>query len=229
MHYVASFLWCIEITPCYYEEVKLYLSSYKVGNDTAGFKQLVNRAHAKVAVIDNALDFITDPKQKAKNLQVELDDMHSLGFVSEHLDLRDYFGNPNELVKKLSNFDLVWVRGGNTFLLRKAMEQSGFIDVINKLIKTNKLVYSGYSAGICVLAPSLKGVEIVDDPNVQVDGYGPGVIWAGYGLIDFYPIVHYNSDHSESHFVDKELAHIKSTGIKYKTLRDGDTIIIDTP
>ncbi len=163
------------------------------------------------------------------SLQVELDDMSSLGFMPEPVDLRSYFGKPNELVEKLSDFDLVWVRGGNSFLLRKAMEQCGFIHVINKLIKTNKLVYSGYSAGICVLAPSLRGVEMVDDPNVQADGYDTGIIWSGYGLIDFYPIVHYDSDHPESQLVDKELAHIKSTGIKYKTLRDGDTIIIDTP
>jgi len=209
--------------------VKLYLSSYKLGNDTEGLIRLVNKANAKAAVINNAIDFSADPGRKAMSLQVELDDMSSLGFMPEPVDLRSYFGKPNELVEKLSDFDLVWVRGGNSFLLRKAMEQCGFIHVINKLIKTNKLVYSGYSAGICVLAPSLRGVEMVDDPNVQADGYDTGIIWSGYGLIDFYPIVHYDSDHPESQLVDKELAHIKSTGIKYKTLRDGDTIIIDTP
>jgi len=209
--------------------VKLYLSSYKLGNDTEGLIRLVNKANAKAAVINNAIDFSADLGRKAMSLQVELDDMSSLGFMPEPVDLRSYFGKPNELVEKLSDFDLVWVRGGNSFLLRKAMEQCGFIHVINKLIKTNKLVYSGYSAGICVLAPSLRGVEMVDDPNVQADGYDTGIIWSGYGLIDFYPIVHYDSDHPESQLVDKELAHIKSTGIKYKTLRDGDTIIIDTP
>lgn len=209
--------------------MKLYLSSYKLGNDTEGLIRLVNKANAKAAVINNAIDFSADPGRKAMSLQVELDDMSSLGFMPEPVDLRSYFGKPNELVEKLSDFDLVWVRGGNSFLLRKAMEQCGFIHVINKLIKTNKLVYSGYSAGICVLAPSLRGVEMVDDPNVQADGYDTGIIWSGYGLIDFYPIVHYDSDHPESQLVDKELAHIKSTGIKYKTLRDGDTIIIDTP
>lgn len=209
--------------------MKLYLSSYKLGNDTAGLIGLVNKANAKAAVIDNALDYSTDIERKAKSLQGELDDMSLLGFIPDYVNLRDYFGKPGALVKKLSSFDVVWVRGGNSFLLRKAMEKSGFGKVIDHLIRTNKLVYAGYSAGICVLAPSLQGVEMVDDPNVQADGYDTGIIWDGYGLIDFYPIVHYDSDHPESQLVDKELAYIKSTGIKYKTLRDGDTIIIDTP
>lgn len=208
--------------------MKLYLSSYKVGKDTEGFKRLVGKANAKVAVIDNALDFSVDLERKAQSLQSELDNMLSLGFIPSHVDLRDYFGKPGMLVKKLSNFDVVWVRGGNSFLLRKAMDKSRFDDVIDQLIRTNKLIYAGYSAGVCVLAPSLEGVEIVDDPNVQADRYEPGIIWKGYGLIDFYPIVHYKSDHPESYLADKELADIKSKNIKYKTLRDGDTIIVDT-
>jgi dipeptidase E len=207
--------------------MKLYLSSYKVGNDTEGLKKLVGKVNARVAVIDNSRDYSTDLERKAKSLQSELDAMTELGFVPEYLDLRDYFGKPGTLVEKLSSFDVVWVVGGNSFLLRKAMEQSGFAEVIERLIKTNKLVYAGYSAGICVLAPSLKGVELVDDPNVQAEGYDSDIIWEGYGLIDFYPIVHYDSDHPESHLVDVELEHIKSLGIKYKTLRDGDTIIVN--
>jgi dipeptidase E len=208
--------------------MKLYLSSFKVGNDTEGFKRLVNKVNARVAVIDNSRDYSTDLERKAISLQSELDAMTELGFVPQHLDLKDYFGKPGTLVEKLRSFDVVWVVGGNSFLLRKAMEQSGFAEVIERLIKTNKLVYAGYSAGICVLAPSLKGVELVDDPNVQAEGYDPGIIWEGYGLIDFYPIVHYDSDHPESHLVDVELEHIKSLGIKYKTLRDGDTIIVNS-
>lgn len=208
--------------------MKLYLSSYKVGDDAEGFKKLVGKVNAKVAVIDNARDYSTDLERKAKGLQSELDAMSALGFVPKHVDLKDYFGNSEFLVEKLRDFDLVWAIGGNSFLLRKAMDQSGFDEVIEQLIKTNELVYAGYSAGIAVIAPSLKGVELVDDPNVQVEGYKSDIIWEGYGLIDFYPIVHYDSDHPESHLVDIELEHVKSLGIKYKTLRDGDTIIINT-
>lgn len=209
--------------------MKLYLSSFRVGDDTEGLKKLIGKAGARVAVIVNALDSDDDLERKGSSLEYELESMRSLGFSPEHVDLREYFNTPGRLATDLAHFDALWVRGGNTFILRKAMEKSGFKEVIDKLIRTNKLVYAGYSAGIAVLAPSLRGVELVDDPDAEADGYDPDIIWEGYGLIDFYPIVHYDSDHPESHLVDKELAHITSLGIKYRALRDGDTIIIDTP
>lgn len=206
--------------------MKLYLSSYKIGDDTESFKELVGKADARVAVIDNSRDYSDDLERKANSLQSEFLALSDLGFMPEHLDLKNYFGKPQALVSTLQNFDAVWVVGGNSFVLRKAMQQSGFDSVIEQLIIPNKLVYAGYSAGVCVLAPSLKGVEFIDDPNIQIDGYDATTIWEGYGLIDFYPIVHYKSDSIDSTQVDAQLTHIKSFDLPYKTLRDGDAIVI---
>lgn len=208
--------------------MKLYLSSYKVGNHAEEFKALVGTPNARVAVIVNALDFSDDSDRKTQSLASELDDMKSLGFVPEHIDLRDYFDDNDGLFNTLRHFDVVWVRGGNAFILMKAMKQSGFDRVVEELIKTNKLVYAGFSAALCVISPSLDGVELVDDVNAKADGYQDEIIWEGYGLIDFYPIVHYKSDHPESKLVDKELEYVKSQNRKYKTLRDGEVLIINT-
>ncbi len=97
----------------------------------------------------------------------------------------------------------------------------------SKLIKTNRLVYAGYSAAVCVASTSLHGAELVDDKDAEAEGYSKEVIWDGYGLIDFYPIVHYQSDHPESHLVEKELEYVKSKGLPYRTMRDGDVVVID--
>lgn len=208
--------------------MRLYLSSYKLGNDTEGFKRLVNRADARVAVIDNARDYSTDSERRTLSLKNELDDIRALGFHPEHVDLRDYFKDNHALLEKMRKFDAVWILGGNSFILRKAMKLSGFDAVINELIRKNKLVYAGYSAALCVISPTMDGVELVDDVNAAAEGYDSETIWDGYGLIDFYPIVHYKSDHPESKLVDKELEYVKSKNRKYKTLRDGDTIVIET-
>ena len=80
---------------------------------------------------------------------------------------------------------------------------------------------------LSAISPSLDGVEFVDDKDAKANGYKDEIIWESYGLIDFYPIVHYKSDHPESELVDKELEYIKSKNIKYKTLRDGETIVIN--
>ncbi len=208
--------------------MKLYLSSYKLGDDTEGFMSLVGKADAKVAVIDNSRDCYSDADRRAKGLKDEFDSLRLLGFKPDHIDLRDYFNNNDGLYEKLKRFDAVWVLGGNSFILMKAMRQSGFDRVVEELIKTNKLVYAGYSAALCVISPTLDGVELVDDVNAIAEGYDNKPIWDGYGLIDFYPIVHYKSDHPESELVDKELEYVKSKNRKYRTLRDGETIIIST-
>ena len=205
--------------------MKLYLSSYRLGNNTDELKKLVGKPGSKVAVCQNALDWSTDIERKAKGLKAEFDDMKSLGFEPEELDLRDYFEKPG-LVEKMKSYKMVWIRGGNAFLLVKAMRQSGFGEVIDKLIKTNQLVYAGYSAAFCAVSKSLRGVELVDNKDVEADGYEPGEVWEGFGLIDFYPIVHFRSDHPESDDVEKEYEYVKSLGIPIKTLRDGDAYLV---
>lgn len=205
--------------------MKLYLSSYRLGNHAGELKKLVGKPGAKVAVCQNALDWSTDLERKAKSLQAEFEDMKSLGFEPEELDLRDYFGKPG-LVEKMQEYDMIWVRGGNAFLLVKAMKQSIFGEVVEKLIKTNELVYAGYSAAFYAVSESLRGVELVDDKDAAAEGYYPGDVWEGFGLIDFYPIVHFRSDHPESDDVEREYEYVKGLGVPIKTFRDGDVYLV---
>ncbi len=206
--------------------MKLYLSSYRLGDQPEKLQALVGKSGAKAAVCVNAVD--NDPHYRNKvMLPRELADIRSLGFLAEELDLRNYFGKPG-LVEKLQDYDLIWLSGGNTFLLRKAMQQSGFNEVVEQLIKPSHLVYAGYSAAVCVVSPCLRGLELVDNKDAAAAGYNQEIIWDGYGLIDYYPIVHYQSDHPESPLVEKELEAVKSQGAAYKTLRDGEVIIYDS-
>ena len=206
--------------------MKLYLSSYRVGDFGDSLQKLVDRPNAKVAIIANALDWSTDKKKTEEGVQREINDMKGLGFNPTLVDLREFFDKPG-LVDYLCNFDLVWVRGGNTFILMKAMKQSGFDQVIDQLIKPGKLIYAGYSAAFSVISPSLDGVELVDDINATAYGYDDIVARESYGLIDFYPIVHFRSNHHESDDVEKEYEYVKSQGIKYKTFKDGDVYIVN--
>lgn len=206
--------------------MKLYLSSYRLGNYTDKLKELVGKPNAKVAVCVNALDSTPDEVRNGVVLKREIEDMQSLGFAPEELDLRKYFGKPG-IVEKLEQYDLIWLSGGNVFLLAKAFKQSGFGEVFEKLIKTEKIVYAGYSAAFCVLNDSLKGVELVDDKDAQARGYESGEIWQGIGLIDFYPIVHFRSNHHESDAVEKEYGFVVSNNIPHKTFKDGDVYLVD--
>src|SRR5665213_4601933 len=112
--------------------MRLYLSSYRLGDHAEKLKELVGKTSARVAVSVNACDNLPALARKIL-LRRELKDMRNLGFVAEELDLRIYF-NKKGLLKKMKTYDLVWFSGGNTFLLVKAFKQSGFDEVIEQLI-----------------------------------------------------------------------------------------------
>ncbi len=205
--------------------MRLYLSSYRVGNHAHELTELIGKKNARVAVSVNALDFSDDLERKNSRLAQEISDMESLGFEAEELDLRDYFAS-DSIMEHMKKYDAVWFSGGNTFILAKAFRQSGFDKVIKELVKNDELVYSGYSAAFCVLYSSLRGVELVDDKDASAEGYEPDEIWEGVGLIDFYPIVHFRSDHHESDDVEKEYDFVVKNGLPHKTFKDGDVYLV---
>lgn len=204
--------------------MKLYLSSYRLGNNAEQLVQMVGE-NKKTAVITNALDFSTDLDKKNASISREMNDLKSLGFQVEIFDLKKYFGKTTKLEKDILPYGLFWVIGGNTFLLRKAMKFSGIDDWFVKQKNNQELVYAGYSAGVCVLSPSLKGLETVDDPNVKAEMYNNIVIWEGLGIIDWAFAPHYKSDHPESEKITKEVEFYIDNKILFKALRDGEVII----
>lgn len=88
------------------------------------------------------------------------------------------------------------------------------------------MVYAGYSAGVCVLSPTLKGLEIIDDPNIISEGYQKDVIWEGLCLINFAFAPHYKSNHPESEAVNREVEYYVKNRVEFKTLHDGEAIVI---
>ena len=60
--------------------MKMYLSSYRLGNHKHKLKEIVGKPNAKVAVSVNALDSETLYLRNDIVLKRELEDMKSLGF-----------------------------------------------------------------------------------------------------------------------------------------------------
>ena len=203
--------------------MKFYLSSYKIGKKTEKLKELIGGK--KIGFIPNALDHV-EPKARKESNEKNMKALSDLDIDVEMLDLKDYFGKKAKLKKKIDSLGGVWVRGGNTFVLRQAMKLSGFDDLIKNLDRDNFL-YSGYSAGICILAPSLKALQQVDDPTIMPYKEHKEVIWDGLGILDYIILPHYKSDHPESADIDKEVEFCKKNNIPFRTLQDGEVIIIE--
>ena len=203
--------------------MRLYLSSYRVGNQP---EQLRAFAEGRMlAFIPNAMDHV-DAVAREKSNAAALEEVRRVGIDVEPLDLRSYFGRQAALKVELSRFGGVWVRGGNTFVLRQAMRLSGFDEIVTAKTGTDFL-YAGYSAGVCVLAPRLEGLQQVDDSEARPYSHSE-VIWEGLGLLDYLILPHYKSDHPESNDIDKEVEYCKREGIRFRTLRDGEIITMDT-
>lgn len=205
--------------------MKLYLSSYYYGNYPNILTRLVG-TNKKAAVIANSIDFLDD-SGRDERVNYEINALTELGFQAEELDLRDYFDSHKDIEQKLSEYGLLWLRGGNVFVLRRAMAQSGFDKVIFSLLKKNKIVYGGYSAGACVITPDLHGLELADDPNIVPEGYKSKIIWEGLGLVGFSIAPRYKSDHTEAEKVAKITDYFVEHNILYKTLHSGEVIVIN--
>ncbi len=208
--------------------MKFYLSSYKLGNKVSKLQKMISNSNRKIGYIPNALDFSgADPIRREEGIKKEINELESLGFEPELLDLKNYFGKEKALKNRLENLGGVFIRGGNTFILRQAMKLSGFDKLIKKLNKKEDFLYSGYSAGVCILAPSLKPLQIVDDPKDFPYKEIEKAIWKGLGILDYIILPHYKSDHPESKDIDKEIKYCKKNKIRFKPLKDGEVIIIE--
>ena len=206
--------------------MKLYLSSIGLGSDVDRLVSMLP-ANRKAAVIFSALDFSDDIERKQATVDREIEQLAGLGLEAEALDLRSYFGQPESLANDMAEFGMVWVIGGNTFVLRRAMRQSGLDRYLVDNRDNNDFVYAGYSAGCCVLAPTLRGIDLVDDPHVVPEGYEHEVVWDGLSLVDYCIAPHYRSDMEESPLIEKAVQYFIDNRMLFKALRDGEVIVVD--
>jgi len=208
------------------DPMRLYLASFRTGDS---FPELLRMAGpgARVGVIANAVDFIppADRESYRRNVADPVAEFRAEGLDAYDLDLRAYFRRPEALLAELSRTQLVWATGGNAFLLRRAMRQSGFDALAPGLVWADRLVYGGWSAGACVAGPSLRGLELMDDPAQLAEGYAPELVWEGLGLVDAAIVPHFRSDHPEAEAAEAAAAWMAANRVPHRTLRDGDVLI----
>lgn len=204
--------------------MRLYLSSYQLGNQPERLLSLLGEGR-RTAVISNAGDLNPQTEERDARHKQQMEELRNMGLEPIDLDLRNYFGKTEELKKVLLGFNLIWVKGGNAFVLRRAFLQSGADTIIKDLLTSDLLVYGGYSAGIDMLTPSLRGTELVDDPNAVPEGYNPEIIWNCLGILPYAVAPHYKSDHPESAAVDKSVEYLINNHIPFIALRDGEVIV----
>src|SRR5262245_46899840 len=206
--------------------MRLYLSSFRIGSRPDELVTLL-RGGRRTALILNADDDKT-PEDRAASLLRELEELRGIGLEPREVDLRGFFGRPDALRGHLVTFDLLYVRGGNVFLLRRALRQSGADRIIAELLARDDVVYAGYSAGACVLGPTLRGIESdEDDPHMAPEGYQTEVIWEGLGLLPCAIAPHHEARTPGGLAAARIVRYCAENDIRVVAVRDGEALVVD--
>lgn len=215
--------------------IRLFLSSQGLGDNPELLgPNSPSENHALVVL--NALDPYPNARQYA--LPNEMADLASLGYQSLELDLRNHFQRSTDnrqhnrakttaLTDILIQAHLIWVVGGNTFTLARAMTQSHFKEALASASRTaqHTITYGGYSAGAAVVGPDLQGIDLMDDPQVVPEFYDPVVEAVSLALIEIRIIPHVGSPSDDGNNAVKAIDSLRRAQLDYRTLSDGEVWI----
>jgi dipeptidase E len=164
----------------------------------------------KIAYISTASKKVLDDTY-AKNHQQK---MKELNFSFSNIDIVGM--NENELKKALDGHDIVFVEGGNTYCLLRAVRESNFEKVIRDLISQG-VVYIGSSAGSYITCPS-----IIMSTWTERGFNRCGITdFTGMNLVPFLIKAHYTPD------MQKMIIE-KAKGLKYplRVLNDNQALLV---
>lgn len=190
-----------------------YLSSYRMGRRGPALRT----RGGKALVVMNALD---EFDERLLSWDREARDLADLGYSCEELDLRDYWGaDAAALCTTLSRADLIWVVGGNAFVLTRAATEARLADA---LAGNQQLTYAGHSAGACLASIALRGIELMDDPHASARGYWPDMPMTMLRLIGNRLIPHAGTPSARI-----AAASLAAQGLTFTELRDGEDCLFE--
>lgn len=166
------------------------------------------------------LAYITTAGKGSKDrtyLEIHKEMLRKEGYDFEELDIEGK--NENELRELLKDKDAIYVEGGNTFYLLKAVMESGFDKVIKELIGQG-VAYIGSSAGSYIMCPTIE-MSTWKKPGEEKDRFGVND-FTGLNFVPFLVKAHYNPEQKEL-----LVEYISKTKYPVKILEDGQAILVE--
>ena len=161
--------------------MKLFLCAHSIYPEIQeGFEEFVGGKcnDLSVAFVKTAANPYEDRSWEAKDIEFTKE-------LFKSVDLYDIENmSQKEMVEKFSNYDILWINGGNVSYLMKKIREKGLEEILPDILKNT--VYVGSSAGSMVWSQSLRTAEwYLDDPEPGASKI-PGI-----GLLDFQIYPHY--------------------------------------
>lgn len=208
--------------------MRLFLSSQDLGKYPQVAAKMAGK-NKKALYIKNAQDDLP-PEQRNFSTPEKKKMFEAVGFEFEEIDLRDYFGKPDKLLNKLSNYGSFWSAGGNVFVLRRAFAASSLDKILTNLLKDDKILYGGWSAGAMIMTPELAGADWSEEdrPHIIPKGYNKNqkAIWKGLNLVPFHIVPHFgNVKFGEG--PQRMIDYYEKHKLPHYVLQDGQVIVVN--
>ena len=124
------------------------------------------------------------PESYKEYVKLGQESLEELGLKVTPLDVAT--ASSEEIRSTLSEGDLIYISGGNTFYLLQELKRKGADKLIQAEIKGGKPCI-GESAGAVIFAPSIEYIRLMDEPHKAPELAS----FAALGLIEKYPLPHY--------------------------------------
>ena len=173
---------------------------------------------------DVEVAFITTaskPEEDLDYLQKDLEIMKGVGFNVEQIDIEGK--SEGQLMKLLELKDIIFVEGGNTYYLLKAINECKFEKVLRKLLKSGK-VYIGVSAGSMVAGKTIMTSVWRGEVNGKNKNRVKLKKLKGMNLVPFDIFVHYETKYAE--IIKRKMKNPKKRFKKLRILTDGQALLV---
>ena len=175
------------------------------------FKEIADSKDYKKAII---ITTASADKENNQYSRLALSQLKSIG-----LNPVDFYDFENNGFRDISDYDIIYVCGGNTFKLMKFAKEMDFAKEIKSLLKRGG-AYIGVSAGSLIVGPSIKiANEVHPDPNEV------GLIdFTGFNIVDLVIFPHYSFELEEEirMFENKNNVQVERLNNSQAILLEGD-------
>jgi dipeptidase E len=195
---------------------KLFLTSHAVYTLPL-LNQLTTKdpKNSTVAFIATA----ADPYKNKEFVDVDRQAMQNLGYTIKEIDLKEC--QHERLEDALSNVDIIFVAGGNTYYLLDWAKKSGFYSLVKKLVERG-IIYIGSSAGSVVCCPTIDIARRFDPPEAAPDLTD----YKGFDLVDFLLLPHVQKEKYRDR-IKQTVLEWEDKGYLVKQLTDAQVIIVE--
>lgn len=132
--------------------------------------------------VDEAVEILENFGARLRRLDVSCA-KNSAALVSSQDEL---FCN-DEILSAISQCDIIYVSGGNTFYLLNELRKSRAAQAVKDAVKAGK-IYVGESAGAIAAAPDTKYATLMDENSVKTSDF------TGLNLVDFCVVPHFGCE-----------------------------------